>query len=62
MKSVRSVFERVRVFAASEDGPTATEYAILLALLILVAVGAIGAIGSRVHNLYAIINDAITLG
>ncbi|MFH1749191.1 MAG: hypothetical protein ABIG44_19340 [Planctomycetota bacterium] len=35
-----------------EQGPTATEYAILLALLVLVAVVAIRGIGERIMNIY----------
>lgn len=42
-----------------EDGPTATEYAILLAMLVLVAVVAIQGIGSRMMNIYTNIDAAI---
>ena len=42
-----------------EAGPSATEYAILLALLVLGAMGAIGGIGSRVYNIYARIEAAV---
>ena len=35
-----------------EDGPTATEYAVLLALIILVSVTVIGVIGSRMQTIY----------
>lgn len=42
-----------------EAGPTATEYAILLALLILVAVAAIMGIGERMMNIYVNVNDAV---
>jgi len=42
-----------------EDGPSATEYAILLALLVLVAVAAIQGIGERMMNIYTNINTAI---
>nr|NIL99015.1 Flp family type IVb pilin [Planctomycetales bacterium] len=44
----------------AEDGPSATEYAILLALLILVAVAAIGGIGSRVYNIYQNIDSTVS--
>ncbi len=46
-------------FFVSEDGPSATEYAILLALLVLVAVGAIRGIGERMINIYENIHCAI---
>lgn len=34
-------------FLTKEDGPTAVEYAVMLALIILVCFGAIGVIGTR---------------
>ncbi len=46
-------------FLRQDDGPTATEYAILLALLILVAVAAIQGIGERVYNVYESINGVM---
>lgn len=42
-----------------ESGPTATEYAVMLAMIVLVAAAAIQGIGSRVINLYSSINTAI---
>lgn len=38
---------RVRAFLASEDGPTAVEYAVMLALIIIVALAAIQTVGVR---------------
>jgi pilus assembly protein Flp/PilA len=51
-----------RLLLVSEDGPTAVEYAILLAVLVLVAVSAIQGIGTRIYNVYAAINDAVPMG
>ena len=42
-----------------EDGPSATEYAILLALLIIGAMATIGAIGSSMDDIYVTINAAV---
>ncbi|MBU0638886.1 MAG: Flp family type IVb pilin [Planctomycetes bacterium] len=42
-----------------ESGPTATEYAILLAVLVLVAVAAIGGIGERIYNVYESVNSVM---
>jgi len=44
--------ERVRSFLASEDGPTATEYAVMLALIIVVAIAAISTLGDRVNTMF----------
>lgn len=49
-------------FCREEDGPTATEYAILLAMLILVAVAAIQGIGSRMMNIYQNIDSSLPEG
>ncbi len=49
----------LRRFLASEEGPSATEYAILLSLLIVGAMAAIGAIGSSMGDIYVNINAAV---
>ncbi len=46
-------------FARAEEGPTATEYAILLAMIILVSVAMIGRVGESFARLYAIIADSV---
>ncbi len=38
----------LRTFLRDEDAPTATEYAVMLALIIVVAIGAVTLLGSRV--------------
>ena len=49
-------------FLASEDGPTATEYAVMLALIIVVALGAITALGSKVSTTFSNIATALPTG
>ena len=39
-------------FIKSEDGPTATEYAVMLALIIVAAIGAITLLGGQVTALF----------
>jgi pilus assembly protein Flp/PilA len=39
--------ERVRNFLVAEDGPTAVEYAVMLALIVIVALTAIQTVGTR---------------
>ena len=48
-----------RTFVVSEDGVSATEYAILLALIVLVAMGAIQGIGERMMNIYENIDSSV---
>jgi pilus assembly protein Flp/PilA len=46
---------KVRQFLVSEDGPTAVEYAVMLALIVIVCLTAIRAVGT---NAEATFNDA----
>ncbi len=48
-----------------DDGPTAVEYAVLLALILMVIIGAIGAMGSETGGLWGDIDtdlNATTFG
>ena len=44
---MRSFITSVRNFLVAEDGPTAVEYAVMLALIIIVALTAIQTVGTR---------------
>jgi pilus assembly protein Flp/PilA len=44
---MRSFIRSVRNFLVAEDGPTAVEYAVMLALIIIVALTAIQTVGTR---------------
>lgn len=46
-------------FASQEDGPTATEYAIMLAVLILGSMGVIQSIGLKFQAIYMAIANQI---
>ena len=37
-------------FLVSEDGPTAVEYAVMLALIVVVCIGTITAVGTKVNS------------
>ena len=39
-------------FFKAEDGPTAVEYAVMLALIIVVCITAIGAMGSNANKIF----------
>jgi pilus assembly protein Flp/PilA len=43
----------VQRFLRDEDGPTAVEYAVMLALIIVVCIGAITALGSNANNTFS---------
>jgi pilus assembly protein Flp/PilA len=44
--------QRVRRFVIAEDGPTAVEYAVLLAVIVLVVLEAVEELGSRTSASY----------
>ena len=48
---------RVRNFLTSEDGPTAVEYALLLALIFVVCVSAMQTLGSNSNNTFSYVGQ-----
>jgi pilus assembly protein Flp/PilA len=47
-------------FLVSEDGPTAVEYAVMLALIVVVCLGAIQAVGTNANNKFNQVQNALT--
>ena len=56
---MQAFLNRTKSFLKSEDGPTATEYAVMLALIIIVALGAITGLGSTVSGIFAGVDAAM---
>jgi pilus assembly protein Flp/PilA len=50
---MRQIMERVKNFLQREDGPTAVEYAVMLALIIVVCITAITALGSNANKVFS---------
>jgi pilus assembly protein Flp/PilA len=46
------IMVKFKEFLVSEEGATATEYAVMLALIIIVAIVAIGALGNKVNDTF----------
>ncbi len=53
------IARKVSRLTREEDGPTSTEYAILLAMIVLVAASAIRGIGTRMHAIYEAVNSVM---
>jgi pilus assembly protein Flp/PilA len=49
-------------FLRSEDGPTAVEYAVMLALIIIVCLAAISAIGTNASTTFDNVSKSIATG
>ena len=54
------MLSRVKSFLKSEDGPTATEYAVMLALIIVVCITIITSIGNRAKTAFTSVDTALT--
>lgn len=57
---MKGLIQRAKSFLKSEDGPTATEYAVMLALIIVVCLTAIQTLGDSVNGVFTSVNDGIT--
>jgi pilus assembly protein Flp/PilA len=55
-----SLVQKLYRFVASEDGPTAVEYAVMLALIIIVCITAIGAIGTNSSSTFNKIANSVS--
>ena len=49
---MKNIISKVQRFLKSEDGPTAVEYAIMLALIVIVCLTAIQAIGTNANSAF----------
>ena len=57
---MRSLSKKVVRFIRQEDGPTAVEYAVMLALIIVVCIAAIQTLGSNANNTFSNISGVAT--
>jgi len=46
-------------FLKSEDGPTAVEYAVMLALIVVVCIAAITTLGTNANNIFTSVGTSI---
>jgi pilus assembly protein Flp/PilA len=49
-------------FLKREDGPTAVEYAVMLALIIVVCIAAITSLGGKANNTFLAVDAALPAG
>ena len=56
---MRFLAERVVNFLKREDGPTAVEYAVMLALIIVVCITAITALGTNANKTFTTVSNAV---
>lgn len=49
---MKNFMTKVERFMKSEDGPTAVEYAVMLALIVIVCIASISSIGTEVNSTF----------
>lgn len=55
-------WDRGARFLHDESGPTTTEYAVMLALIVMVCIGAISGIGTTVSGIFTNLDSALPTG
>jgi pilus assembly protein Flp/PilA len=56
---MRSLSQSLVSFLKKEDGPTAVEYAVMLALIIVVCIAAVTTLGSNANSTFSFVGSAI---
>ena len=56
---MQNLLRSVQRFLVSEDGPTAVEYAVMLALIIVVCITAITALGTNANNTFSYVSTKV---
>jgi pilus assembly protein Flp/PilA len=54
------LLNKTRRFLLSDDGPTAVEYAVMLALIVIVCLTAIGSVGSQANTTFSGVAASLT--
>ena len=56
---MKSLAQKMHRFLVSEDGPTAVEYAVMLALIVIVCLTAISSVGTRASTTFTNVGNAL---
>jgi pilus assembly protein Flp/PilA len=56
---MRKFTQQLVNFLRNEDGPTAVEYAVMLALIIVVCIAAISTLGSNANNTFSFVGSKV---
>ena len=49
---MRTLFQSISEFFTSEDGVTAVEYAVMLAMIIMMCIAAVGTVGETANDIW----------
>jgi pilus assembly protein Flp/PilA len=56
---MRCLYRAAVNFLKAEDGPTAVEYAVMLALIVVVSIAAITTLGSNANSTFSFVGSSI---
>ena len=56
---MKSIAKKLVSFLKKEDGPTAVEYAVMLALIIVVCIAAITALGTNSNSTFSTVGSSL---
>ena len=56
---MQKIYQSVANFLVKEDGPTAVEYAVMLALIIVVCIAAITTLGNNAKATFTTVGNAV---
>lgn len=57
---MQAFLNRAKAFLINDDGPTATEYAVMLALIIVVSIGILTTLGNSIQARFSDVNNAVS--
>ena len=57
---MRSLISKVERFLSSEDGPTAVEYAVMLALILVACITIITTLGTSISSTFTKVNTSLS--
>jgi pilus assembly protein Flp/PilA len=57
---MKSAISKVKQFLVSEDGPTAVEYAVMLALILVACITIITTLGHSISSTFNTVNNALS--
>jgi pilus assembly protein Flp/PilA len=57
---MRSLMTRAQRFLTSEDGPTAVEYAVMLALILVACITIVTTLGTSIAGTFSKVNNSIS--
>ena len=57
---MRNLMTRVQRFLTSEDGPTAVEYAVMLALILVACISIVTTLGQHISGTFNTVDSAVS--